>query len=106
AVWLAIAVLAVAVEWLGHSGGLGLAAAGLLVGLAFLACGLIVRGRERFRPVGLLFLVTGFAWFLGTLAGSDIGVLSSLGSAMLYAHRGSFVQLVLAYPTGRLRSWL
>jgi signal transduction histidine kinase len=101
-----IAGLGVGVEWLGHNGGIGLAAADLAIGLAFLASGVLVGHRQRRGRVALLLLATGFAWFLGTLAGSDVGVLSTVGSAMLYAHRGPFVQLVLAYPTGRLRSRL
>jgi signal transduction histidine kinase len=101
-----IAGLGVGFEWLGHNGGIGLAAADLAVGLAFLACGVLVGHRQRRERVALLLLATGFAWFLGTLAGSDVGVVSTVGSAMLYAHRGPFVQLVLAYPTGRLRSRL
>jgi len=104
--WSAVAALAVGSEWLGHGSSVGLATADLAVGLAFLACGLILWERERYKPVGLLFLATGFAWCLGTLAGSEIGVLSTVGSAMLYAHRGPFVHLVLAYPTGHLRSRL
>src|SRR2546425_2615018 len=52
AAWAAVVVLAVAVEWLGRSGGLGLGAADLVVGLAFLACCLIVWNRETFRAVG------------------------------------------------------
>jgi signal transduction histidine kinase len=101
--WSAIAAIGVVVEWLGHSGGIGLAAADLAVGLAFLSCGLLVWDRRRREAVAPLFLATGLAWFLGTLAGSDIGVLSAVGSAMRYAHRGPLVHLVLAYPTGQLR---
>ena len=104
--WSAVAAVGIAAEWLGHSSSLGLATADLAVGVAFLACGLIMSDRDRLEPVALLFLATGLAWFLGTLAGNDVGVLSTVGSAMLYAHRGPFVQLVLAYPTGQLRSWL
>src|SRR3954452_7945456 len=96
--WSAIAAFAVAVEGLGSGGSVGLAAADLAVGTTFLACGLIVWERETLEPVALLFLGTGLAWFLGTLSGSDVGALSTLGSAMLYAHRGPFVHLILAYP--------
>jgi signal transduction histidine kinase len=103
----AVAVaLALAVEWLGYGGKAGLAAADLTVGLAFLLCGLVVLERKGDGRIGLLFLASGLAWLLGTLAGSDIGVLSSVGAALLYVHRGPFVQLILAYPTGRLGSRL
>lgn len=104
--WPAIGALAVGVEWLGAGDSLGLAAADLSVGLALLACGLIVWERGQPDRLAFLFLATGLAWLLGTLADSDIGALSSVGTALLYAHRGPFVHLVLAYPTGRLRSRL
>jgi signal transduction histidine kinase len=84
---------------------MGLAAADLAVGAAFLACGVLLWERQRREPVAPLLLATGFAWFLGTLAGSHTGVLSSIGGALLYAHRGPLVHLVLAYPTGQLRGW-
>jgi signal transduction histidine kinase len=102
--WPAACALALGIEWLGYGGGVGLAAADLAVGLTFLACGLLVWRPERRDPVPFLFLATGLAWLLGTLAGSDVGILSAVGSALLYAHRGPFVHLVLAYPSGRLRS--
>ena len=103
----AIGALAVGIEWLGYHGqGTGLAAADLAVGLAFLACGLVVGSRDRRDPVALLFLATGIAWLLGTLAESDLAALSTVGAALLYAHRGPLTHLLLAYPTGRLRSRL
>ena len=98
--------LAVAVEWLGHSGDAGLAVADLAVGLAFLLCGLVVSQRTGHGRIALLFLATGLAWLLGTLAGSDVAALSSVGAALLYVHRGPLAQLILAYPTGRLHSRL
>ena len=106
ACWSIVVAVGVGVEWIGHSGSGGLVVADLAVGLAFLSGGLLIWERERLMPVALLFVVAGLAWFLGTLAGSDVNVLASLGSAMLYAHRGPLTQLILAYPTGHLRSWL
>jgi len=101
----AVAVaLALAVEWLGYGGKAGLAAADLTVGLAFLLCGLVVSKRAGHGRIALLFLATGLAWLLGTLAGSEGAALSSVGAALLYVHRGPLAQLILAYPTGRLHS--
>jgi signal transduction histidine kinase len=98
---------ALGIEWLGYAGGsVGLPAADLVTGLTFLACGLLVWQRRQTERIAVLFVATGVAWLLGTLAGSDVSVVSSVGSALLYAHRGPFVHLILAYPTGRLRSRL
>jgi signal transduction histidine kinase len=102
----ATVALAVWVEWLGYGGKATLAAADLAVGLAFLLSGLVVRERKGHGRIGLLFLATGLAWLLGTLAESDVAALSSVGAALLYVHRGPFAHLVLAYPTGRLDSKL
>jgi signal transduction histidine kinase len=94
---------ALGIEWLGYAGGsVGLPAADLVTGLVFLGCGVAIWERRRTERIAVLFVATGVTWLLGTLAGSDAAVLSSVGSALLYAHRGPFVHLVLAYPTGRL----
>ncbi|HZQ64937.1 MAG TPA: ATP-binding protein [Gaiellaceae bacterium] len=93
--WAAAGALGLGAEWLG-GGGLGTAAADLAAGLALLAGGLALWSRER--RLALLFLATGGAWFLGTATQAT--------DALLYVHRGPFVQLLLAYPGGRLRSRL
>ena len=106
-IWPALGAAAIGIELLGSGGGsIGLAAADLVTGATFLGCGLVVWERKRTGPIALLFLATGAAWFLGTLSGSSVGALASVGSATLYLHRGLFAHLVLSYPTGRLRSWL
>jgi signal transduction histidine kinase len=99
----AVGVVAVAVEWLG-GGHDGLAVADAAVGIAFLAGGAAVAQAER--RLAVLFLATGAAWFLGTLAGSDVALLANLGAALLYVHRGPLVHLLLGYPSGALRSRL
>src|SRR5436189_247814 len=82
------AALALTVEWAGGGHG-GLAFADAAVGVAFLVGGMAVAEREA--RVALLFVATGAAWFLGTLAGSDVSTVASVGAALLYAHRGPFV---------------
>jgi energy-converting hydrogenase Eha subunit C len=57
--------------------------------------------RPRSR-VGLLLALTGFAWFLGTLAASDIELIAALGAAMLTIHRGPLFHAIIGYPSGRL----
>ena len=107
ALWSVVGGVAVAVEWLSYDGGsVGLAAADLAVGATFIGCGAVIRERRPREPVGWLFVATGLTWFLGTFAASDHAVLSSVGAALLYVHRGPLVQLVLSYPTGRLESRL
>lgn len=103
---VAAATVGLGIEWLGYGGSIGLAAADFVVGVAFLVCGLVVRERRGDSRIALLFLTSGLAWFLGTLAGSDVGAISSAGAALLYVHRGPFVHLILAYPTGHVRSGL
>jgi signal transduction histidine kinase len=98
--------LAFGLEWLGYAGeSIGLAAADLVVGVTFFACGLAVWRPGRRDPMALLFLAIGLTWFLGTPAGSDHGSLAAIGATLLFAHRGPFLQLVLSYPTGRPRSY-
>jgi signal transduction histidine kinase len=107
ALWSVVGGLAVGIEWLSYDGGsVGLAAADLAVGVTFIGCGVVIWDRRPRERVGWLFMATGLTWFLGTLAESDLAVLSSVGAALLYLHRGPLVQLVLAYPTGRIQSRL
>ena len=94
--WPALPALAIAVEWSSYDGsGLGLATADGAVAVAFFVGALLVWGSARFGPLGLLFLATGLAWLLGTIAPS-----------LLYLHRAPLVLLLLAYPAGRLRTQL
>jgi signal transduction histidine kinase len=83
--------LGLGAEWVAFEPGeLDRAAADLLTGWAFLACGAIAARRRTGRPVGALLAATGAAWFAG-----------SFTSAALYLHRGPLVHLLLAYPGGR-----
>jgi len=56
------------------------AGADLAVGWTLIGCGLIDSSRRPGSRIGLLLALTGFAWFLGTLAGSRIVVDSPAGS--------------------------
>jgi len=71
--------------------GLGTSAADLATGLTIFACG--VWGALR-RPAELgwpLLAVAGIAWFVGNFADADSTVISSIGAALLYLHRGPLV---------------
>ncbi len=60
--------------------------ADLGAGLVLMGSGLFARSRRPQSRVGLLFTLAGFAWFLGTLAGSDRSPLAIVGTALLAAH--------------------
>jgi signal transduction histidine kinase len=57
------------------------------------------RPGERFGP---LLIVTGFGWFLTTLAESDDELLYSIGRVASWLVELELVYLVLSFPTGRL----
>ena len=65
----------------------------LAAGLALLGGGTVAWVRRARGGCAGLMVLTGGAWFAGDLS-----------DALLYAHRGPLVHLLLAYPSGRLRS--
>ena len=91
-----------AAEWLARSGqSLGAALGDLVVGWILIACGLIAWSRRPRSQIGMLLTVTGFAWFLGTLAFSDVPAIAAMGSALLFLHRGPLFHAIIGYPSGR-----
>jgi signal transduction histidine kinase len=102
AAWPAGLVLGLGAEWLARPGqSLPAAAADLAVGWALIACGLLGWSRRPQSRVGPLLALTGFAWFLGTLAGSRIGAVAALGAALLFVHRGPLCHAIIGYPGER-----
>ena len=67
----------------------------LVVGWAFIACGLLAWERWRAHGAGALLAATGTTWFLGNFS-----------VELLYLHRGPLVHLILAYSGWRPRSRL
>ena len=67
--------------------------ADVVAGLALLGGGALAWVRRPRAGAGLLMLLSGVAWFAG-----------DLWSALLYAHRGPLVHLLLTYPSGRTSS--
>jgi len=65
----------------------------LAAGLALLGGGALAWTRRARAGAGPLMVASGAAWFAGDLA-----------SALLYAHRGPLVHLLLSYPSGRTSS--
>ena len=102
AAWPAGLVFGLGAEWLARSSQSLLAAgADLAVGWTLIGCGLLAWSRRPQSRVGLLVALTGFAWFLGTLAGSRIGGAATLGAALLFVHRGPLCHAIIGYPRGR-----
>ena len=65
----------------------------LAAGLALLGGGAVAWTRRPRAGAGPLMVASGVAWFAGDLS-----------SALLYAHRGPLVHLLLTYPSGRTSS--
>jgi signal transduction histidine kinase len=102
AAWPTGLVVGLGAEWLARSGqGLAAAMADLAVGWALIGCGLVCWSRRPQSRVGALMALAGFAWFLGTLAGSHIRAVAALGTALLFLHRGPLCQAIVGYPGGR-----
>ena len=80
-----------------------LAVADFVVGLALVVCGVAAWLWRSGSRIGPLLVASGFAWFLGTFAGSSIDTAAQVGGIFVTLHRGPLVHAVLSYPTGRLR---
>jgi PAS domain S-box-containing protein len=74
------------------------------VGLAFVTAGLVAAVRRPENRIGSLMTLVGFTWFLGALARSDVEILFAVGLLLGNLAFAFFAQLVLSYPTGRLKA--
>ena len=74
------------------------------VGLAFVAAGLVAAVRRPENRIGSLMTLVGFTWFLGALTRSDVETFYAAGLVLGNLAFAFFGQLVLSYPTGRLRA--
>ena len=83
-----------------------LAIADFVVGLALVACGCLAWSRRPMSRIGVLLAASGFAWFLGTFAGSGTEAYANFGSLFVTLHRGPLIHAVLSYPTGRVTGGL
>jgi signal transduction histidine kinase len=99
---LCAVVLGVFAEWLGGLWPSPSALIDLAVGWTLTGSGLIAWSRRSGSRVGPLILISGFAWFLGTLASSTIGLLAIIGDVFLTLHRAPLVHAIVGYPTGRV----
>jgi signal transduction histidine kinase len=95
-------VFGVLAEWLGGPWPSPSALVDLAAGWALTGSGLIAWSRRPASRIGPLLVISGFAWFLGTLAGSDISPLAFVGALGLTIHRAPLVHAIIGYPTGRV----
>jgi signal transduction histidine kinase len=107
AVLLAGLVLGLGAEWaVGSRQSPLTAGVDLAVGWTVIACGLIAWARRPQSRVGPLIAITGFAWFLGTLADSDIDAVATLALALATFYLGPLFHAIIGYPSGRPSGWL
>jgi signal transduction histidine kinase len=78
---------------------------GPLIGLSFIGTGVFAWWRRPLNRFGLLMTGVGFAWFLGGLAESNNPTVFTLGSYVEPLYLVIVIQMVLAFPTGRLETF-
>jgi PAS domain S-box-containing protein len=83
-----------------------LGAIAVTAGLSFVISGLVATWRRPANRTGILLLATGFAWLAGALTTANDAWVFSLGFLFNSLAFGVLGHLLLAYPTGRLRSRL
>ena len=76
----------------------------LTVGLSFVVSGLVALWRRPENGTGVLLADVGYLWFLAALTESNNDWVFTLGWIIGSVAFGTFVHLLLAYPTGRLAS--
>ena len=76
----------------------------LLSGIAFLVLGLVAWRRRPDNRIGPLMVATGFAWYIGTYTASTDPLVGRLASGFQGWYDALLAWLVLAYPSGHLRS--
>src|SRR5919198_2941939 len=77
---------------------------GPVIGLSFIGTGVFAWWRRPLNRFGLLMTGVGFAWFLAGLAESNNATVFTLGSYVQPLYIVIVIQMVLAFPTGRLET--
>ena len=77
---------------------------GPVIGLSFIGTGVFAWWRRPLNRFGMLMTGVGFAWFLAGLAYSNNGTVFTLGSYVQPLYLVIVIQMVLAFPTGRLET--
>jgi signal transduction histidine kinase len=74
----------------------------LVIGYGFLGVGLYAWWRQPDNWVGALMVTTAFAWWVSTLAQTDVSALFTIGGVFGNVFVAVAIHLALAYPSGRL----
>src|SRR5215470_15070073 len=75
-----------------------------LGGLSFLAAGLVALDRRPHNRIGWLMIAFGSSWYLGNWGNLQAAVVPMIGLIGQQLGAPILAQMVLAYPTGRLRT--
>jgi signal transduction histidine kinase len=81
-------------------------AVSLVAGWSFIGSGLVAWARRPENRTGPLLVLVGLTFFLGLLDAADSHALHTLGAWVRPIHLALFAYVLLAFPTGRLESWL
>ena len=79
---------------------------GLAMGWSFIGTGLYAWWRRPDHRIGPLMTLVGFAWYAGALSFSDVPLVYSVGALFDALWLGAFIQMLVAYPSGRIESGL
>ncbi len=79
-------------------------AAALLIGWSFLGTGLYAWASRPHNRVGPLMVAVGFAWMIVILSNTDVPLLFTIGNLCAALPYALVVHLLLAYPSGRVRT--
>ena len=77
---------------------------GPAVGWGFIGTGLYAWRRRPESRTGMLMVLLGFAWFLSAVSLSNVPLVYTSGAVIGGLWGGVFLQLELAFPSGRLGS--
>jgi signal transduction histidine kinase len=103
--WPASAAFGIAAEWISFGWGDPRHwVPDLVTGWTLIACGLVAWSRRPGSRTGPLMAATGFTWFFGNFANSDVAAVDWLGAHALYGYRGPLTHLLVTYPSGRFSS--
>ncbi|MBV9465289.1 MAG: hypothetical protein JO169_04165, partial [Solirubrobacterales bacterium] len=78
----------------------------LLVGVSLLGCGLASWRARPENRIGLIMVLTGFAWFAAQLVEARPAWLNTIGLAIQSVWIVGLVWLLLSFPSGRLKGRL
>jgi signal transduction histidine kinase len=84
----------------------GLLAVDAMIGYAYIVAGLIAWSRAPGNRTGPLMVAIGFTWFIGNFRYAQVPVVPDVALVLRDVTNVLLIYLLLAYPSGRLTSWL